>query len=138
MEGYILYLNKNELLKILSNYLTIEKGKKIDVKEKHAFKKDNTSYGDNKEVEVVIYYEETIDILGHKAVKRTILLKEEIEEILNKLLQKDNYKIKELELITKVNRNFDVRERDYYYSPDFEGAKINIDQLSKTKQKKKA
>ena len=67
METYRLEMNKEEFLGMLSNYFTSKLGKQIKVKGEH---KITQNIRGEDEVQVHIYYEETIQILGHIATKK--------------------------------------------------------------------
>lgn len=88
METYRLEMNKEEFLGMLSNYFTSKLGKQIKVKGEH---KITQNIRGEDEVQVHIYYEETIQILGHIATKKTVLTKDEIKGILNELINNEDY-----------------------------------------------
>ncbi len=135
MNEFVIKINKEEFLKILSDYLSTENCKKIEVKEKNMIITRNSPYGADRYVDVIFYSEETIEVLGHKAIRTVTLTEEEIEDILNNLLQKENFKVTKFRLRTKIDEKFDGREYDYF--SNFEGVEINIDKLVKTYQKER-
>ena len=94
MEEYELKISKKEFLGILSDYYTLKLEKPIKVKEKHYIA--SVGYYETKEVVVEIYYQEQIEILGHLATKTTTITKEELKEILNQLMNNENYVVKDL------------------------------------------
>ena len=131
METYELKINTKEFLGMLSNYFTLKLEKPIQVKEKH-----NIGYEgiyEDRVVNVEIYYEEQIEILGHTATKTTTLDKDEIKAILNELIDNENY------TITSFNYNTNIETkgycRDEYEEAVFKGVTINVKEKQKQLRK---
>ena len=93
METYKLEINKEEFLGMLSNYFTLKLEKPIQVKEELTV---STNMRGDKETYVKIYFEETIQILGHTAVKTTILSNDQVKGILTELVNDENLVIESL------------------------------------------
>jgi len=134
MDNYVLEISKTDFLGMLSNYFTLKNNKVIQVKEKHRVVQGNYDYDST--VYVEIYFEEEKEILGYKAIKTTTLSKEEIQEILNELLDQEDYVIDSLMYKTRT----EYRGGGGMYEPSyevgiFEGVKINIKEKQKKLQK---
>jgi len=125
MDNYVLEISKKDFLGMLSNYFTLKNNKVIQVKEKHRLVQG--SYGCDSTVSVEIYYEEEKEILGYNAIKTTTLSKEEIQEILKELLDREDYIVDSLMYKTRT----EYRSGNGMYEPSYEvavfdGVKINI------------
>lgn len=106
MNNYKLEISKDELLGMLSNYYTRILGHKIKVEEKSEI--EYFGLYENKGAKVTLYYEETIDILGHKATKTTNISEEELKKVLNELIKESGY------MIDTLMYNKGVRLEGYY------------------------
>ncbi len=135
MDNYVLEISKKDFLGMLSKYFTLKYNKIIQVKEKHNVVKIDS--GRDTKVNVEIYYEETKEILGYPATKTTMLSKEEIQEILNELLNQEDYYVDSFIFRTRT----EYKGGGSLYEPSyevgiFEGAKIKVKEKQKTLQKK--
>ncbi len=131
MEAYKLEINKEEFLGMLSEYFTLKLEKPIRVKEEH---KATTNFRGDDEVYVQIYYEETIQILGHTATKTTILTNDEIKGILNELINNEDYYVDSLYYNTPmVWRGYGL---DEHQEATFNGVIIQAKERQKKLQKK--
>ena len=130
MEGYKLEITKTEFLAMLSNYFTLKLNKPVQVKEEHTIRH---GYRDEGNVEVTIYYEEKIEILGRTATKTTTLSKERIKEILNELINNEDYTISQFSYDTDVYSAGD--QRDPYDEAVFNGVTIYAEEKQKQLRK---
>ncbi len=129
MDEYILELQKEEFLNLLSVFITNQKGKKAVVKANEDVSTTYSPYGDTHNLKTEIYYEESIEVFGYMAIKKTMLPKEEILEMLNLELSDKDYQVTKLDYVEKIKQVGDVRE--YENIPVFYGVKISV----KPKQK---
>lgn len=131
METYKLEITTQELLGMLSNYFTLKLEKPINVKESHSISYEG--YYEDKVSKVEIFYEETIEILGHTATKTTTLSKDEIKSILNELIDNEKYTIDSL----YYNASIETKGyyRDEYEQAVFNGITLNIKEKQKTLRK---
>ena len=94
MSDYKLTISKKELLGMLSDYYSNLIGSRVEVKEKHRI--ETAGYYESREAVVNIYYEQSVNILNHNAVKTTSLSEEDVKSALNELISNSGFKIKEL------------------------------------------
>ncbi len=129
MEKIELEIKPNELLGMLSSYYTDKLNKPIEVKEKHSIEYEGIY--EDEVVDVKIYFEEEIEILGHKAKKTTIVSSEEIKSIMKELVSEDYD-------VNSINFETDISESDYCQrrSPIFKGVKLILSDKQKKLQKK--
>lgn len=129
MENVELEIKSNELLGMLSSYYSNKLNKKIEVKEHHSIEYEGIY--ENEVVDVKIYYEEEIEILGHKAKKTTIISPDEIMSIMRELINED-YDVNSIYFQT------DISDSDYCQrkSPIFHGVKLILSEKQKKLQKK--
>ena len=83
----------NELLGMLSNYLSLKFGKKIQVKVE---KNIEFGYWEETFPIIVFYYEEEIEMLGYQAIGKVKLSDTEVKEILNDMLKDKDYQVREI------------------------------------------
>lgn len=134
METYRLVMGKDDILKALSDYLTLQKDKPIVVKEKHRI--NYVGYYEEKELEVTIYYEETVEILGHPATKTVEMDKEDVKEILDDVLNEKGYYIQNINYQTEIRSGYCYPgESD---NPSFNGIELTIGEIQKGLQKKRS
>lgn len=100
MSDYKLTISKKELLGMLSEYYSNLIGSRVEVKENH--KIETVGYYESREAVVDIFYEQSINILNHKATKTTKLSDEDIKSTLNELLSSSAYKIKEISFLKGI------------------------------------
>lgn len=130
MEGYKLEIKREEFLGMLNEYFTLKLEKPIQVKEEL---KATTNFRGDDEVYVKIYYEETIQILGHTAIKTTILTNDEIKGILNELINNEEYQIENLYFNTPmVWKGYGM---DEHQEPSFDGVILEVKEKQKQLRK---
>lgn len=126
MENYRLNIKKNELLEILSNYFSKRLGKAIAVQERHSI--ECVGYHEDKISQVKLYYENEIDIMGHKAKSTHYISDEELEAAFGELLP--NY------TITNIAFDAGITTEGYYTSEHdvayFDGIDISLKEKQST------
>ena len=114
-------IERGELLGILSNYYSKMYNQKVIVKDK--IEKIYTGYYDEEMTVVKLYYELTIELLGHKATKKVDIKDEEVKGILNELID-EGYEV------DYIMRNIDNKTSGYYReehtTSTFTGIKLSI------------
>ena len=104
MEDYKLRINKKELLEILSNYYSKRLGKVVKVQEKHSI--EYFGYYESKSAKVILYYDNEVNIMGHKVKGINYISEEELKMVLGELLQ--DY------AITDIHFNRGITTEGYY------------------------
>ncbi len=127
MNTYKLEIKSDDFLNILSNYYTQILGHPCNVKEKHEI--DYDRYG-NKFARINIYYEETIVILGYKAIKTTTISKEQVEDIFNELIKSSGLVIDTLLYNSGVG--IEGFYHDEYETAYFNGITLSLKEKGKT------
>ena len=121
MNNYEMTIERGELLGILSNYYSKMYNQKVTVKDK--IEKIYTGYYDEEMTVVKLYYELTIELLGHKATKKVDIKDEEIKDILNGLID-ENYEV------VYLIRSIDNKTTGYFKNENtvstFTGIKLSI------------
>lgn len=132
METYRLVMGKDEVLKALSDYFTLQKNKPIQVKEKHYI--DYVGYYEEKVLAVKLFYEEQVEILGHQATKTVEMEKDDVKAIFDDLLKEKGYFVKTLNYQTEIESGYCYPgERD---EPSFKGIELNLGVIQKELKKK--
>ena len=120
MENYRLNIKKNELLEILSNYFSKRLGKDIKVQERHLIR--YVGYYEIRSAQVKLYYENEVNIMGHKAIGTHYISNEELKVVLGELLP--NYTITNIDFNAGITtEGFFTSEHDIAY---FEGIDISL------------
>lgn len=105
MNTYKIEITKKELLTALSDYYSKLYNTDIKVKEEHNI--DYIGYYEQKTVNVRIYYEQKIEILGHTATETKEISLEDIKEIINEELNEKGY------TIDNITYNSGIRDVEY-------------------------
>lgn len=133
METYKLIMGKEDILNALSDYLTIQKNKPIKVKEKHHITYEG--YYEEEKLVVSIYYDETIEIMGHQATRTVEMKKEDIKEILNDILKEKGYYVQKINYQTEIHSGYCYPGETE--EPSFNGVELSIGTIQKVHEKKK-
>jgi len=105
MNTHKIEITKKELLTALSDYYSKLYNTDIKVKEEHNI--DYIGYYEQKTVNVRIYYEQKIEILGHTATETKEISLEDIKEIINEELNEKGY------TIDNITYNSGIRDVEY-------------------------
>lgn len=105
MNTHKIEITKKELLTALSDYYSKLYNTDIKVKEEHNI--DYIGYYEQKTVNVRIYYEQKIEILGHTATEAKEISLEDIKEIINEELNEKGY------TIDNITYNSGIRDVEY-------------------------
>jgi hypothetical protein len=132
METYNLVLNTKEFLGAMSDYISLKNNKPIKVKESHSI--GYFGYHEERQAEIKIYYEETIDILGHQAVKTVELSKEDLKQILDDLLKEKGYYVQKISYQSGIHTT--GYYRDEHEEAYFSGVELQLGILKKELKKK--
>lgn len=105
MNTHKIEITKKELLTALSDYYSKLYNTDIKVKEEHNI--DYIGYYEERVVNVRIYYEQKIEILGHTATETKEISLEDIKEIINEELNEKGY------TIDNITYNSGIRDVEY-------------------------
>lgn len=96
MSDYSLSIKKTELLNILSKYYSEKFNRQISVKETTSI--EYVGLYETEEVHNEFYYEESLQLLGSKCIKRSVISLDDIRGIIDELLQKEGFCVKDISL----------------------------------------
>ena len=105
MNTHKIEISKKKLLTALSDYYSKLYNTNIKVKEEHNI--DYIGYYEQKTVNIRIYYEQKIEILGHTATETKEISLEDIKEIINEELNEKGY------TIDNITYNSGIRDVEY-------------------------
>ena len=124
-EIYTMDMEPKAITELLSKYYSKEKGKVVKVKESHSI--GTVGLYESTVVQVRFTYEEETDILGVKAKKTVTIEREDILNILNKILGEEGYEV------TSLNYKSGIRTVGFYDRDEeayFNGITLTVKSIS--------
>lgn len=121
MNNYEMEIGKDELLGILNNYYLRKFNKKVNVKVE--IEKEYDYYEDEYFV-AKLYYNDSIELLGHKATRKVNISDAEIIDALNELLIHENYEVDYI--VRNLEEKTVGKYKDEHTESVFAGIKLSI------------
>lgn len=124
MNTHKIEISKKKLLTALSDYYSKLYNTNIKVKEEHNI--DYIGYYEQKTVNIRIYYEQKIEILGHTATETKEISLEDIKEIINEELNEKGYTIDNITYNSGIRDVEHLTRRAVSEEAYFEGIELQV------------